>query len=291
MSTEDTAVAMDTQNPPITPRDGEVKTSAGHGQCYVAVDTEGLGDNMWEYPTVAVAFAVVNHEGKQLYTWQGYAPYEVSEKTIEPRCYKEFWSNPKKCQPEVFKALQDKCRAALEACVKSLEVDESSVQKAYAKGLELDVSTLQKVLVDQHLDAKEVYKCAGSMLFWHSVSNAIDEIYDLFDSEEHPLIWVGDCLDYDYGRLEAYLARYTKRPLGLRYNLKNPGQRHSIEDCDSGREVLKQLCPEAYSDYKNDVQNSGVKHSHDCLDDAIGIATKYALFLKHVQIAADMLRY
>lgn len=277
MSTEEAASsAMDTQNPP-TPRGGEVKTCCrGHGQCYVAVDTEGLGDNMWEYPTVAVAFAVVNHEGKQLYTWQGYAPYEVSEKTIEPRCYKEFWSNPKKCQPEVFKALQDKCQKAL---------------VAHAKGVEVGGSMLQKVMVDHGLDTKDVSEHTATTLFWHSVSNAIDEIYDLFDSEEHPLIWVGDCLDYDYGRLEAYLARYTKRPLGLRYNLKNPGQRHSIEDCDSGREVLKQLCPYVYSDYKNDVQNSGVKHSHDCLDDAIGIATKYALFLKHVQIAADMLRY
>lgn len=79
-------------------------------QVFVALDIEGLGDDTEKYPIVAVAFAVVSRAGKILRTFQTYMPCEVSEATIEPRCYREFWNNPKKCDPKVFAALQASCR-------------------------------------------------------------------------------------------------------------------------------------------------------------------------------------
>jgi len=77
---------------------------------FVALDIEGLGDDTEKYPIVAVAFAVVSRAGKILRTFQTYMPFEVSEATIEPRCYREFWNNPKKCDPKVFAELQASCR-------------------------------------------------------------------------------------------------------------------------------------------------------------------------------------
>jgi hypothetical protein len=77
---------------------------------YIAVDTEGLGDNMFKYPTVAIAFMAMNADGDVLHSWQIYMPYDVSEEIIEPRCWKEFWNNPKKCKPEIYTDLQKKCR-------------------------------------------------------------------------------------------------------------------------------------------------------------------------------------
>jgi hypothetical protein len=36
-------------------------------------------------------------------------PVAVSERTIEPRCWQEFWNNPKKCAPEIYQSLVEKC--------------------------------------------------------------------------------------------------------------------------------------------------------------------------------------
>lgn len=224
---------------PDTPRPEAKQTD--HGPVFVAVDTEGLGANMVKYPTVAVAFAVVDAQGRKLYTWQGYAPYQVDESTIEPRCYKEFWNNPDKCDPAVFRALQKSCKES---------------------------------------------KYKESAVFWYAVSETIDEIYELFGPKN--VTWVGDCLDYDYGRLDYELMSRNIRPLGLRYDTKTQ-QRHCVEDCDSGLEVLRLVNPDKYSTYKRWVEETGLKHSHNCLDDAVLIATKYVLFKKAVQEYVDEL--
>lgn len=79
-------------------------------QVFVALDIEGLGDDTDKYPIVAVAFAVVSRQGKILRTFQTYMPCEISESTIEPRCYREFWNNPKKCDPKVFAELVHQCK-------------------------------------------------------------------------------------------------------------------------------------------------------------------------------------
>jgi hypothetical protein len=181
---------------------------------YVAVDTEGLGDNMFKYPTIAVAFVAMDPRGNVLHKWQTYMPYEVDEKIIEPRCFKEFWNNPEKCKPEVYAALQEKCR--------------KSPHKSVADG-------------------------------WQAVSDQIDEIYTKFS--DNRVVWISDCPDYDVGRIEAYLAYYTQRPQGLRYNQK--GERHSVKDCGSGRDILKRLFSDNYNQYKEAIQNTGVRHTHD----------------------------
>lgn len=219
-----TDAAMDTQSPP-TPR------AAVKQQFYAALDTEGLGDSMFDYPTVAVAFAVLDAQGTVHHKYQTYLPFDLSDKTLfEPRCYNEFWTNTAKCPKDVFEALVKKCR--------------ESEHKTVSDG-------------------------------WKAVGKAIDEIYAKFDSEEHPLQWVGDCLDYDYGRVEAYLSHYKARSEGLRYNPLRPGKRHWIEDCGSGKEVLKILYPERYAGYKEMLKSAGVSKTHDCQDDAIYIATDY----------------
>ena len=208
---------------------------------FVAVDTEGLGTDMVKYPTVAVAFAVVDATGKKLYTSENYMPYAVNEHTIEPRCYQEFWNNPEKCDPAVFQALQKNCK---ESRFKSPEE------------------------------------------FWQNISKTIDEIYEIFGPKN--VTWVGDCLDYDYGRIDYELMSRSIRPMGLRYDTETK-QRHCVEDCDSGLEVLRQVNPDKYSTYKQWVAEAKLSHSHNCLDDALCIATKYVLFKKAVQAYVDEL--
>lgn len=205
---------------------------------FVAVDTEGLGDNMFEFPTVAVAFVAMDPHGNVLHKWQTYMPCEVTEKTIEPRCYKEFWNNPAKCKPEIYADLQKKCK---ESPYK--ELDEA----------------------------------------WKAVSDEIDRIYDMFP--DNPVVWVSDCPDYDIGRIEAYLAYYTRRGRSLRYD--KHGVRHPVEDCDSGRDVLKRLFPSKYQAYKESVKATGAKHTHDCLDDALHIGTEY---IKYLQLVEEIAR-
>lgn len=115
--------------------------------------------------------------------------------------------------------------------------------------------------------------------FWQAVSTVIDEIYELFGPGN--VTWVGDCLDYDYGRIDCELMCRSIRPMGLRYDTKTK-KRHYIEDCGSGRELLKSVNPDKYATYKRAVEATGLKHTHDCLDDAILIATKHALYQKTV---------
>jgi len=81
-------------------------------QIFVALDTEGLGEDKNKYPTVAVALVVFNRQGQILRQFQTYMPYEISEATIEPRCYREFWNNPQKCSPKVFANLVQQCASS-----------------------------------------------------------------------------------------------------------------------------------------------------------------------------------
>lgn len=228
---------METQAPDTPRADVETKLPQRPRRepTFVAVDTEGLGDNMFEYPTVAVAFVAMDPHGNVLYKWQTYMPSEVTEKIIEPRCYMEFWNNPAKCNPEVYRDLQKKCKESPYG-----EIDEA----------------------------------------WKAVSDEIDHIYDMFP--DHPVVWVSNCPDYDIGRIEAYLAYYTRRGRSLRYD--KHGVRHPVEDCGSGRDVLKRLFPDKYKAYKESVKATGAKHTHDCLDDALHIGTQY---IKYMQLVED----
>ena len=205
-------------------------------QFFAAIDTEGVGDSMFSWPTVAVGIAVVDEDGTLHHKHQTYMPYNLSEKEyFEPRCYTEFWKNTAKCPAEVLMALIEKCN-----------------------------NTEHKTMKDA----------------WEAVGRAIDEIYAKFDSPECPLIWVGNCLDYDYGRVEAYLSKYKARAEGLRYNPLRPGKRHYVEDCGSGADLMKLVRPDLYVEFKDRLAATKLRHTHDCLDDAIYIATHYALYNK-----------
>lgn len=207
---------------------------------FVAVDTEGLGCNQRLYPTVALAFAVFDDSGKLYNWWKINFPYEISEKLIEPRCWREFWNNPEKCDPKIYQQLVQDCKKAMDTF--------PSVQRA-----------------------------------WQEVRRVIDEFYERFDSPGQPLTWVSDCPDYDVGRIDAALGQFIEGDdPGLRYRVTggDPAQRHWVEDCGSGKDVMQLLRPRAYRQLKAELEASPYKKNHDCLEDAKRIGFEYVTCMR-----------
>lgn len=207
---------------------------------YIAIDSEGLGEHADLYPSVSWAFAVLSHHGKVLHTWQTFIPVRVDQTNIEPRCWKEFWSHV----PEQVTHLAAQCRKS----------PYTTVTEAY-----------------------------------QAISDQIEFIYDTFDSVQEQkngfnypikkgrLIWVTDNGQYDIGRLNHYLWKYTKRTTGVVYSEK--GAYHCNEDCGSYKDGLKVDDPNRYQDLKSQVDQRGFKKTHDCIDDALHIGYEYAIFL------------
>jgi hypothetical protein len=207
---------------------------------FVAVDTEGLGANQRLYPTVAVAFAVFDEHGKLHDSWKINFPYEVSEKCIEPRCWREFWNNPEKCDPKVYQQLVNDCKAA--------QTTYETVGEAWAH--------VRKVIDGYYYR----FDSPGQPLTW--VSDCPD--YD-----------VGRI---DAGL--SFMQDGDDTGLRYRMDGGDRSLRHRVADCGTGKDALKQLRPCAYLRFKAELDASSYKKNHDCLEDAKRIGFEYVTFVR-----------
>lgn len=221
---------------------------------YVALDIEKAGEGK-KYPILAVGFAAVDACGKPLYGSTFYLPELVTCDTFEPFCAENFWYDRTKVPQKVFDAMK-------EGCAKSF--------KHYATKTNSS-------------DARILFESA-----WKDIAREIDHIYELFGTNTiADPIWVGDCLDFDYGYVNQALLEYADR-LPVRFN--GIKERHWIEDCGAGKDALKKLCPEKYARFKALREATGAKKTHNPGDDALYIATEYAIYCSVLKDAYDTYR-
>lgn len=237
---------MDTQGPP-TPRlpmetksEVEDQTHPVRERAFVSLDTEGTGDHVLKWPTIAVAFVVTNEHGEVRHTWQGYAPYQLGPETTEKDNWETFWTNEKK------------------------------VSKATL------AMTIKKCAESPYADFKA---------FWQAVDAELDHIYETFDTTGKRLKWITNCADYDIGRVDHAIVQHTDRPKGLRFD-RATGARHTVDDCESGLDVLKKLLPDVHDYFEKRLKDANVKHDHDCLNDALQVAAKHAAYRMTVKAAS-----
>jgi len=251
---------MTTMEECTTPR-AETKLALGEEEpqrpYYAALDIKALGEGInlktgKPYPVVALGIGIVDRTGKRLAGYGYSLPVEINEDAIEPRCAKEFWYNRNKVSQKVFDQLVSSCAAARQFIT-------AKIKAADEKHLAFPCEITDRDLLS---------------FAWQDIAREIDGIYRTWGTgRAKDLIWVGDCLDFDYGRTDALLLKYAGRT-PVRYD--PDGVRHWIEDCSSGRWTMEALAPEKHRQMCAMQKTADIKHDHDPTNDALSVATKYA---------------